>query len=83
MTRSVEDLLRALLSGDLDAPEIKRALFDRFAPPRKQAHKAIIETYLDELVADIEAGAVSVEMAAEGLEEGIDASFALSKSTFD
>jgi|GEM_PF-5724759 len=81
--QTVEYQLTAFLSGRVNASDTKRALLDQFAVPQTLKHKEIIRQYIDELVAEIESGDVSLESATEGLEESIAASFALSKSTFD
>jgi hypothetical protein len=81
--RLISDVLRAFHSGDLNAPTAKTTLLSYFAAFTTPNREVIAQRYIDEILANIDSGDISVTLAAEGLEESIAASHVLPNSTFD
>lgn len=57
------------MSGQITTALAKDALLDHFQTQPSEKRQTIIHQYIDEILAELEAGAVTIEIANEGLEE--------------
>lgn len=74
MKQSILEILQAFMSGDLTPKAANNALLGHFQAQSSEKRQAMARQYIDEMVADLEAGLVSIDIAAEGLEESAAAS---------
>lgn len=80
MEGATGQILDAFILGDINAVDTKRRLLSLFSTSVSSQHMKMICRYLDEILADLEAGQVSPPLAAEGVEEAAAASHVPSAS---
>ncbi len=74
MKESILEILQAFMSGDLSPKAANNALLTHFQAQSSEKRQGMTRQYIEEMVADLEAGLVSIDIAAEGLEESAAAS---------
>jgi hypothetical protein len=74
MSKSIIEILHTFLSGKMDAAATKSALLGHFQASLSEKRQAMTRQYIDEIMADLEAGLLSIDAASEGLEESASAS---------
>ncbi len=75
MRKSMSETLRAFVSGRLTSTAAKGDLLAHFSTSVSVKYQAITQQYIDEIMADLEAGTVTIAAASEGLEESAAASY--------
>ncbi len=76
MKPSIPEILQAFMSGDLSPKAANNALLGHFQAQSSEKRQAMTRQYIDEIMADLEAGMVSIELATDGLEDSVAASHA-------
>jgi hypothetical protein len=74
MSKSILEILQMFLASKMDAHITKGALLSHFQASSSAKRQAMTRQYIDEIMADLEAGLISIDAACEGLEESADAS---------
>jgi hypothetical protein len=74
MSKSIREILHTFLAGKADAHIAKGALLSHFHMPSSEKRQAMTRQYIDEILADLENGLISIDTASEGLAESATAS---------
>lgn len=74
MSKSIFEILQAFMDGQMSATAANGALLGHFQGLSSETRQAMTRQYIDEMIADLEAGFVTIEVATEGLEESASAS---------
>ena len=74
MSKSILEILQAFMGGNMTATAANNALLRHFQAQTSETRQAMTRQYIDEMIADLEAGLVSIDIATEGLEESAAAS---------
>ena len=69
MAKSILEILQGFMGGQMTATSAKGALLDHFQTQSSEKRQTITRQYIDEILAELEAGAVTIEPASEDLEE--------------
>jgi len=76
MRLTVKIILAAFVAGEIDALVARMRLLEQFSPNYTKSQEVINRLYIDEILADLDAGVVNLSLATEGLEDAAMASFA-------
>jgi len=74
MSKSILEILQNFMTGKTTARATNGALLGHFQASSSEKGQAMTRQYIDEMMADLEAGLVSIDIATEGLEESAAAS---------
>ncbi|MCR6659806.1 MAG: hypothetical protein NVV72_10815 [Asticcacaulis sp.] len=74
MSKSIREILQTFMAGETTARATNHALLSHFQASSSEKRQAMTRQYIDEIIADLEGGIISIDTASEGLAESATAS---------
>lgn len=74
MSKSIREILQAFMAGETTARATNHALLSHFQASSSEKRQSMTRQYIDEIIADLEGGLISIDTASEGLVESATAS---------